>query len=99
AIEPQVRRPERRSIFLDGEFALGAHAEVVARAGLRVGQQVSLKELQALAAAEERRAARDAALDALAVRERSEREIERALLRKGFEPEIVRQVIEQLAEH
>lgn len=96
AIEEQVKRPERRSIFLDGEFALGADAEVVARAGLFVGQQLTFVELQALARAEERRAARDAALRQLGVRERSAKEVERFLLRKGYEPEVVTQVVEEL---
>jgi regulatory protein len=97
AIEPQQRRPERRSIFLDGEFALGVDAEVIARTGLRVGQEVELAELQALARAEERRAARDAALRLLGFRDRSERELERLLLRKGFEAEVVSEVVSDLA--
>jgi len=98
AIEPQARRPERRSVFLDGEFALGAHLEVVVRAGLRVGQEVTLAELQTLARAEETRSARDAALVSLGARERSGKEIERLLLRKGFEAEVAAAVVEQLRE-
>ena len=96
AIEPQVRHPERRSIFLDGEFAMGVDAEVIARTGLRVGQELTFAELQELARVEERRAARDAALTLLGHRDRSARELERRLLRKGFEPEVVAEVIEQL---
>jgi regulatory protein len=99
AIEPQLRHPERRSIFLDGEFALGVDGEVIARAALRVGQELSLAQLQEVARIEERRVARDAALAVLGHRDRSAREIERRLLRKGFEPEVVAEVMEQLERH
>jgi regulatory protein len=97
AIEPQVRRPERRSVFLDGEFALGADVEVIARAGIQVGQGLTHAELEALVRAEERRSARDAALRFLGFRERSAREIERHLLRKGYEAEVVSEVIGDLS--
>src|SRR5205085_5173838 len=87
------------SIFLDGEFALGVDGEVVVRAGLRVGQELTLADLQQVARAEERRTARDAAMTLLGYRDRSAREVERRLLRKGFEPEVVAEVIEQLERH
>lgn len=89
AIEPQVKRPERVSVFVDGEFALGVHAEVAAAAGLRVGQAVDVAELQALAQSEELRRARESALQFLGYRARSRAEIERKLRRKGFEPDVV----------
>jgi len=44
-------------------------------------------------------AARDAALILLGHRDRSAREVERRLLRKGFEAEVVAEVIEQLERH
>ncbi len=98
AIEPQGRHPERRSIFLDGEFALGVHVEVVARSGLRVGQQLTLDELRDLARTEEKLEAHTAALDLLGYRDRSRKELERGLLRRGFDAEVVDEVLVCLTE-
>jgi regulatory protein len=97
AIEPQVKRPERVSIFVDGEFALGTHAEVAVAAGLRVGQTVDVSQLQALARSEELRRARDSALHFLGYRARSRLEIRRKLVQKGYEPELVEETLQGLA--
>jgi regulatory protein len=97
AIEPQVKNRNRVSVFVDGEFALGMHAEVAAAAGLRVGQAVSVPDLQALARAEEVRRARDSALVFLGYRARSRQEVRRRLLQKSYDPDIVEEVIQALA--
>ena len=97
AIEPQVRNAERVSIFVDGEFALGAFAEVVLLAGLKVGQRVSVEELRALAHAEEVRRARDTALTYLGYRARSRLEISRRLGRAGYSPEAIEETLTSLA--
>lgn len=97
AIEPQVKRPDRVSVFVDGEFALGVHAEVAAGAGLRVGQTVSVPELQEVARREELRRARESALQLLGYRARSRAEIQRRLERKGYEPELVQEALEALS--
>jgi regulatory protein len=96
AIEPQVKRPERVSVFVDGEFALGMHAEVAAAAGLRVGQAVDIPRLQELARAEELRRARDSALHFLGFRARSRLEIRRRLLQKGYDEELVEETLQAL---
>jgi regulatory protein len=97
AIEPQVRRPDRVSIFVDGAFALGMHAEAAAASGVRVGQQVSLDDLRALVRAEELRCIRESALHLLGYRARSRRELERRLLHKGFEADLVSDALDALA--
>ncbi len=97
AIEPQVRRPDRFNVYVDGEFAVGVHAEVVAAAGLKVGRAVSVADLQALASAEELRRARDTALGLLGYRARSRAELQRRLERHGYEPELVRETLDLLA--
>lgn len=96
AIEPQVKRPDRVSVYIDGEFALGMHAEVAAAAGLRVGQTVNVNELQALARAEELRRARDSALHFLGYRDRSRQEVRRRLAQKGYDPELVEETLQAL---
>lgn len=97
AIEPQVKRPDRVSIFVDGEFALGTHLEVAAAAGLRVGQTVNVEQLQALARAEELRRVRDSALHFLGYRARSRLEIKRRLTQKGYDPELIDEALQALA--
>jgi regulatory protein len=96
AIEPQVRDPARVSVYVDGEFAVGVHSEVAAAVGLRVGQAVSVPDLQALARAEERRRARDSALALLGYRARSREELRRRLDRKGYAPEVVEETVASL---
>ena len=96
AIEPQVRRPDRVSVFVDGEFALGMHAEVAAMSRLRVGQAVSVTELQELARAEELRQARESALQLLGYRARSRKELQQRLARKGYEPELIEEALDLL---
>jgi regulatory protein len=96
AIEPQARRPERVSVFVDGEFALGMHAEVAAAAGLKVGDRISVPELQALARSEELRRVRESALHLLGYRARSRAELRRRLLRKGYDPEVTDEALAAL---
>jgi regulatory protein len=97
AIEAQVKNRERVSIFVDGEFALGMHAEVAAQAGLRVGDAASVAELEKLARAEELRRVRESALSYLGYRARSRAEIQRRLAQKGYDPELIQEALEALA--
>jgi regulatory protein len=97
AIEPQVKRPDRVSVFVNGEFALGMHLEVAAAAGLRVGQTVNVEKLQELARAEELRRVRDSALYFLGYRDRSRLEVRRRLTQKGYEPELIEETLQALA--
>jgi regulatory protein len=97
-IEPQRRHPERVSIFVDGAFAIGVDGAVAVALGLRVGQSVDTARLQEIARAEELRQALDRALHFLGYRARSQAEVRRRLLQKGYEEEIVDQVIDRLRE-
>lgn len=46
AIEEQEKRRNRRSIFIDGKFALGVEADVVAALGLQTGQEIGEERLR-----------------------------------------------------
>lgn len=96
AIEPQKRKKDRRSIFVDGEFFAGVDEEVVLTIGLKVGQQVDDDSLEQLLRSEEVRKAREAALNLLSFRARSVNELERRLKQKGYEEEIIGEVISGL---
>jgi len=93
AIEQQSRRKNRRSIFVNGEFAFGVHEEVVAELGLRVGLEVREEDLGRTLRAESVRKAREDALMLLGYRQRSASEMAKRLAQKGNPPDIVEEVI------
>jgi len=97
AIEPQKNRRNRRSIFVDGDFAAGVHDDVVVSLGLAVGQTVDEERLTELLREETFRKARDRALLLLSYRDRSIGEVRKRLLGSDFPEDVVVQVIEQLA--
>lgn len=98
AIEPQERHPDRRSVFVDGEFALGVHVEVVLSLGLAVGQRVDRQHLSEIAKAEALRRAKDYALRLLSYRQRTQKEIQDRLKSKGYDDDTISAVVAQLAE-
>jgi regulatory protein len=96
AIEPQERRRERASVFVDGVFAVGTHASVAEAAGLVVGREISIEELRAVTRSEECRQAKEAALRLLAYRARSRAELRRRLSFRGFEEDVVEETLTAL---
>lgn len=83
-IAPQQHDPDRVNVFLDGAFAFGLGAELVAREGLAVGDELDAARIEALLAADEVGKATAAALRLLARRPRSEREVRDRLRQKGY---------------
>ncbi|HEX7049442.1 MAG TPA: RecX family transcriptional regulator [Longimicrobiales bacterium] len=98
ALQPQKHHPERVNVFVDGAFRLGLAVEVASGAGLCVGAEVD----EELLAAVERRdlawKAREAALQLLAYRSRTEAELRRRLLHKEFPADVVDACVGDLAE-
>ena len=96
ALEPQQRRKGRINVFVDGKFVIGVGDAVVVDLGLRLGREMTADRLLEIAGAEEIHKATEAALFLLEVRARSRREIETRLSQKGYEEEVVLQVLEKL---
>ena len=96
AIEAQEKRGNRRSIFIDGKFALGVDESVIADLRLRVGQQIGEDELRDIVRAEQVAKARERALRLLDFRARSRAEISRRLSAAGFAEDIVEETLERL---
>lgn len=96
ALEPQVKRPNRFSLYIDDHFAMGLSLNVAAT--VKRGQEMSRTDLENLLAAEQLEEARDKALSFLAVRPRSEREIRQRLAGKKYPEEIINQVIARLGD-
>src|SRR5512142_1135762 len=79
-LEPQVKHPERLNLYVDNHFALGLSVYVALN--IRVGQELTGEELEALARAEQIEQAREMALRRIETRPRSEGEIRRYLISK-----------------
>ena len=92
-IETQKKDKERCSIFVDGEFLLGIKAELVYEFNLDKGEVLTERSLMQLLDEEELLEAKEAAFNLLSYRQRSVAELKERLLNKGYEIEIVQQVI------
>lgn len=97
-ITPQKRSSVRYSVFIDGVFAFGLHADLVVSAGLHKGKDLSEAEMENLLSEDEYLRAREKAYHFLAYRSRSEDEIRQRLIRKEFSPDTANRVIERLIE-
>jgi regulatory protein len=97
AIETQKKRGARVSIFVDGEFVVGAHEEVAAALNLGVGQSFDSQRLALLVRAETLRRARESALRLINYRERTRSEIRKRLIGNDYPEDVVDEVIDQLA--
>ncbi|MBP2016877.1 regulatory protein [Symbiobacterium terraclitae] len=96
ALEEQ-RDPERRSLFVDGEFVLGLHLETILRCRLKVGQDVDGEALWQAYALDLEKQAWEAGLRLLAAAPRTRRELARRLGRT-YPPETVERVVARLAD-
>lgn len=97
ALEEQKGDAQRRSLFLDGEFALGLDLETIVRCHLKVGITIDGPALVAAYRQDQAKRAWDSALLLLSVTARTRRELERRLQRT-YPPEVVALVLDRLEE-
>jgi regulatory protein len=90
------RQGQRVRLYVDDEPLLVVHVETYMRCALRVGDDVDATSLEALRAAEDDRAARESALRLLAQRARTESEMRRRLLRRGYARTLVDGIVGDL---
>lgn len=83
SIEPQKKKPDRFNIYIDGEFSFGLDAETLVKSGLKVGQEISEKEIEKLVFENETNKLMEKALRFLSFRPRSEREVKDHLKKKS----------------
>jgi regulatory protein len=98
AIEPQRHHLERVNVYVDGAFRLALAQEVVLRARLHPGDEVSEARLEQLAAEDLLWKARDSSLNLLSFRARTASELQRRLREKGFPGEVVDRCVADLVE-
>ena len=95
-IEAQKKKPERVSLFVDGEFRFGIDLEILSAHNLQVGAFLSSELLRDLIEKEELRKALLRAYRLLARRAHSCFQLRKKLVDKGFHPAVAEKVISQL---
>lgn len=98
AIRAGRGRGKRVSVFLDGKFAFSLEAEAVVKANLKVEQELSADEIEALAKSDNFCRCLKEAGHYLSYRPRSEFELRERLYRRGFGDDSVEPVIAKLKE-
>jgi len=88
----------RVKVLLEGKFAFSLEAEVAVREGLRVGQELSPSQIEALTRADCFHRCLNAAVHYLGYRPRSESELMKRLQQRGFDNDIIEGVIIKLKE-
>jgi len=95
-IEKQKGHPERRNIYADGSFLLGASAETLIRHRLRIGDEIEPAALRSLLQTEELLNAKRTALRYLSYRPRTEREVRHKLREQDFPDHEISTTIDDL---
>lgn len=98
AIEPQKHHPERVNVHVDGEYRFALAQELVFRAGLRTGDDISERRIQELEREDLHWKARESALSLLSFRARTAVELRRRLRRKEFPEEVAEACVQELVD-
>ncbi len=94
ALTAQKRNKDRVNVFLDGEFALGLSIEAAIH--LRIGQELSSVDINALKELDEAEKAKKIALGIISRRPRSIVEVRRHLRKKQYDDLVIDSVIDRL---
>ena len=94
AIRVQKHNRDRLSIDLDGEFAFGLSR--VTAAWLKVGERLSAERIEKLMKTDELEVAYQKATRMIGYRQRTSQEIKLKLQQKGFEQQVIDQVVARL---
>jgi len=95
AIKPQQRRP-RFNIYLDAKYAFPLSAVSLAKAGLKIGQEISEKRIKKLKTQDTKDKLYDKSLHFLSYRPRSEREIKNYFKKKGADEKTIDKLVRKL---
>lgn len=95
-LEAQQHDANRVSVFLDGDFAFGVHVDLVLEFDLHKGQSLSVEQQKKIVEADQVQKAKSRALNYIAYRPRTEREVRRKLYENEYNEAVVEQVVEQL---
>lgn len=97
-IEKQKKEKQRYNIFIDGEFYAGLYEDTIFKFGLRVGDEISEKNIVEIKNYDEYNYAKTCAYRSLAYRQRSKKELITKLKQKKISAQTIINVIELLEE-
>ena len=92
AIKVNKKRPNRRSIFIDGQFAFTVSEGIFFQHNLEEGGELSDKQIKELTTADEFDKAKQAAVNLLSYRPRSIKEVSNRLVHKGWNKDLADRV-------
>ena len=98
-IQTQVKNPQRKSVYIDGEFRCGISLETQTVFRLKKGQKLTEKQLQMVESHEEYEHAKAMALRYLALRMRSQKELRDYLRKKECSDLAIERCIQYCLEH
>jgi len=96
--EIKGRKGKRAGIYIDGRLTLTLNLETVVQEGLRTDTEINPGRLAELAEQDQVYRCREAAIRFLGYRPRSESELRDRLTKRGFNAEIITEVINRLKE-
>ena len=98
AIKVNKKRPNRRSIFIDGQFAFTVSEGIFFQHNLEEGGEFSDKQIKELTTADEFDKAKQAAVNLLSFRPRSIKEVSNRLVHKGWNKDLADRVTGELVD-
>lgn len=99
ALTVQEKRKDRCNLFIDDEFFCGLTVEVAYKNGLKVGKEIDTKELAEIVKESERSDAMTKGLAYVTKTLKTKRQVKEYLQRKGYDEEIIWEVIDKLKEY
>ena len=99
SVSLQKNNKERCNLFIDGEFKCGLSLELAIKHNLKVGLEVSEKELLALISENEKSEALNKALNYVGKTLKTKYQVKNYLLKKGFSKDTVFYCIDKLKEY
>jgi regulatory protein len=97
-IQKRRRERNRYQIFVDEEPALDISESLIAKAGLYNGKSIDQETIDRLLLADSRERAHQTAINFISYRPRSSKEVSDKLTHKGFQADLVRDVVDHLRE-
>lgn len=98
-LEVQKKNKNRVNLYLNEEFYCGLSLEAVVKYNLKVGQEIEEQKLEFLQTDSEREIAQNKAISYISKYQKTEKELKDYLIKKGFDEEIVLEVIKKLKEY
>lgn len=92
-------RSKKVNVSLDGNYAFNLEADVALKERIKVGQEISASQMEALKKAGCQQKCYNAATRLIGYRPRSEYEIRQRLIQRGFDNDTIEAVLIRLKEH